>query len=82
MAGMVHVVLRHQLVLIVKMRILEFLMPLRARLNGMFRVFAHGFHGESRLCQGDCQILIISEARAGQIVCSRTRRMRYSQIIE
>jgi hypothetical protein len=56
--GMVHVVLRHQFVLIMEMRILELLMPLRARLNGMFRVFAHGIMGRAGCARAIARFLL------------------------
>jgi hypothetical protein len=43
MAGKLHVVLRNEVVVIVEMRILKFLVPLRVGFSRVFRFIAHNF---------------------------------------
>jgi hypothetical protein len=46
-SGTIHIIGRNEIFVIVEMRILEFLVPLRARFDRMFRLLGHGLMGRA-----------------------------------
>jgi hypothetical protein len=51
MARTIYVILRNEIVFIVELRILGFLVPLRARLGRIFRCLAHGHVGRANIAR-------------------------------